>query len=498
MSTGLRYDFHVRIYYFNLFFLILLGGCSLGSNYEQPALQTKVPDAWHSNVVGAFNDSPLDVSQWWYRFDDPVLIALISESQKRNVSLKIAVSNLKQARSQYGVAASEYSPDITAVGRVEREQGSDNSPGLAAFPNAIAPVVNDFKIGLDASWEVDLWGRISKSVEAASASFEAELEQYRDTLITLRAEVASSYINVRVLQVKKLLAEIYIETLKDSLALIEEEYAQGIISRITMEQQRAMYDQGITVLPEYESLLTQECARLAVLIATDITHIQSMIVDPSTVPRANPKVAVGIPADVIRQRPDIRAAERALAAQAALVGAKIADLYPRLSLSGAFGYEATESNDLMQWSSRAYSVGPSFTWDIFNGDRIRSQIQLQEEKAEEAYLQWELVVLGAFAEVEVAMVSLIQSGKIQESMNDASQSAVTATLLTENLVQAGAQNRQSFLIAKQNSIEQQLKLVEQTGVVSQNLIALYKALGGDWGDGPGPDVKPIAHIRKKK
>jgi NodT family efflux transporter outer membrane factor (OMF) lipoprotein len=412
----------------------------------------------------------------------------------------MATSNLRQARASYGVAAAEYAPDISVKGSYEREKPSGNSPGPAILSAVNGGPVDDFSVGLDASWEIDIWGGIAKNVEAASATFGAELEQFRDTLILLRAEVASSYINIRTLQVKRKLTMMYNNSLRQLLSLIEHQYEQGTISKSDLEQERAAYDQGITELPKVNMSLQKEYARLAVLLGTDTRSIESRLSTISPVPRASPNVAVGIPADLVRRRPDIRQAERALAAQTALVGSAMSDLYPKLSLSGAFGYEATESSELIRWSSRTYGFGPSISWDIFNGDRIKSQVQLQEEKSNEAFLNWELTVLQAFAEVETAMSNLILSGRVQDSMNDATRSLLEAFALTEQEYHAGIIQKQTVLQAEQNFINAQIVLVEKTGTVSQNLVLLYKALGGDWENGPTPDVQPVqtnttTHVR---
>jgi len=483
--------------------LLSLLSCSVGPKYTQPTLTACVPDAWHQAVVHHLKQDTVSTQSWWYTFDDPILVELINTAEKQNLTLQMATSALRQARASYGVAAAQFVPDITAKGAVQREQSSDNSPGFANFPAVTTTPVNDFSVGLDASWEIDLWGGIEKNVEAASATFGGELEQYRDTLVSLRAEVASSYINVRMLQVQRALTAKYVDSLQQLLTLIESQYEQGVISKSDLEQERAAFDQGLIALPEVEMALQQEYARLAVLLGTDVDSIISTLVRILPVPRASLNVAVGIPAELIRRRPDIRQAERVLAAQTAIVGSAMSDLYPKLSLSGSFGYEATESSDLIRWSSRAYSFGPSVSWDIFNGDRIKSQVQMEEEKTNEAYLNWELTVLEAFSEVETAMSNLIFSGKVQDSMNDATQSLLESLTLTEEEFIAGVVQKQSVLQAEQQFINAQISLVEKTSTVSQNLVSLYKALGGDWENGPYPNVQPIptstpTHVRSQE
>jgi len=458
-------------------------------------MRSKVPDAWHFAATNGFKVGALDVSDWWYRFDDPQLVSLISQAQKKNLTLQIAVSNLLQARATYGIASAELVPSIGVKGQAEREQASNNSPTLANFPNVQSKPVNDFAVGLDASWELDLWGGIEKNVEAASAMEGVALENYRDALVTLRAEVASSYINIRVLQITKKLTAKSIDTLKELLALIETQYAQGVISKSLLETERAMYDQNVTQLPTVEMTLVQEYARLAVLLGTDIQSIMQQLSAQAPVPRTKPRIAVGIPTDMLRHRTDIREAERALAAQTALVGAKIANLYPKFSLSGSFGYEATTTNDLIRWDSRAWSIGPSLSWDIFNGDRLRNQVQLQEEKTHAAFLTWEQAVLRAFAEVEVSLSNLIESGKVQESWNDASSSLLEALELTKAEEQAGIVQMQTVLNARRNFINSQIMLVEKTGAVSQNVVSLYKALGGDWKNRESTEVSQMRNTQ---
>ena len=474
--------------------VLLLCGCTVGPKYNEPTLPSSAPDAWHYAIEGEFTQGSPVSQKWWLLFNDSVLSDLIEEAEQNNVSLQLATSALLQARAAYGIAAAEYSPTILAKGSVEREQASDNSPGLENFPNLNSPVVNDFTVGVDASWEVDLWGGIAKNIEAASATYEAELEQFRDVLITVRSEIASSYINVRMLQTKQVLTKKYVDSLQEFLTLVKSQYSQGVITRVQLLQELSVYDQGKALLPAVAMELAQEYARLAVLLGIDYASVLERISPWAPIPQASPNVAVGIPADVVRKRPDIRQAERELAAQTALVGSKMSDLYPKLSLSGSFGYESTDSDDLIRWSSRTWSVGPSVSWDIFNGNRIKSQIQLQEEKTNAAYLNWELVVLQAFAEVETALSNVISTGKMKDAYHDASSALVENLALTEEQYQLGVLQKIDVNQAEQNLIDSQIALVEQASLVSQNLVSLYKALGGAWEEGPKPDVSPPPSI----
>ena len=462
------------------FCIIALAGCTVGPTYKKPTMTIPVADAWQRAIENEFTTNTNEVHSWWLRFDDEELVKLIEEAQKNNITLKIAVSNLLQARAAYGVASAKLTPVVSVKGHAERQQASDNSPTLSIIQNHKIKPVEDYAVGLDSSWELDLWGGIEKGIEAASASEGAELEHYRDVLITIRAEVASTYINIRVLQISKELTKQSLATLKEMLALIESQYEQGIISKTFLEQERAMYDQNSIQLPDVEMQLVQQYAQLAILLSTDTQTIEKRLSKISAVPRATPEVAVGIPADLVRRRPDIRQAERTLAAQTALVGSAMSNLYPKLSLSGSFGYEATTVDTLIRWDSRTYGFGPTISWDIFNGNRIKNQIQMQEEKTSEAYLNWELTVLKALAEVEISMSNLIESGKVQDAMNDASKSLFEALVLTKQEQEAGVVLMQSVLNVRLNFLASQLVLVEKTGAVSNNLVALYKALGGDW------------------
>ena len=203
---------------------IAIAGCTVAPNYEAPSNPLQTPDAWHFASLNSFAVGSVDVANWWYRFDDPQLVALISEAQQQNLTLQVAVSNLLQARATYGIASSALSPTVGLQGYAEREQASDNSPTLSNFPNVEASPIDDFAVGLDSSWEIDLWGGIAKNIEASSAMEGVALENYRDALITLRSEVATSYINIRMLQITKALTTQSIETLPELLVLIEAQY----------------------------------------------------------------------------------------------------------------------------------------------------------------------------------------------------------------------------------------------------------------------------------
>ena len=465
----------------------VIAGCRVGPDYEKPVLQNGgVPDAWHQALVRGINDSDPDLDDWWRRFDDPVMVECIDRAIKHNISLKIAVATLVQARAEYGVASADYWPDLIAGAGYTWSEQSDNTAAARSIPGTKLTPNSDFQVGIDASWEVDLWGRISRGVESAQATVEEELENYRDALITVRAEVASSYINARALQKQYELTNEYIRTLEQTLRLVELQYERGTISRGELEQFRSSYDQAMVQLPEAIIALQAEYNRLAVLLGTSPGDIEQMLAVRQGIPRADPDVAVGVPADLIRRRPDIRAAERALAAQTATIGETEATLYPKLTLSGSFGFEAEDFGRLFNWSSRTFSVGPSVTWDVFNGNRIRSQVQVQQALTRQAFLDWELTVLEAFEEVENAMTNLIESGRILDSIEDATRAQRSYLELAGQQFRQGTINAEDLQDAQRDFLTIRTTLAQEQGSVSQNLVALYKALGGDWQAGPPP------------
>ena len=453
-------------------FLLATGCIRVGPNYLPPAVQA--PEQWQPQQDQFARGDGEVLQKWWRVFADPMLTQLISEAARGNLDLKTAVARVKEARARIGVVSGVYYPQIDAVGEFSRQHGSENSIagiGMTADRNAL---------GLEAGWEIDLFGRISRSVEAATADFQAKQEDLRDVQVVLLAEVALSYLLVRTLQARLAATEGNIASQRQVLGLTQTRFRYGLATDLDVAQAEDVLANSEAQVPPLRSLLVQAMNNIALLLGKAPGAAREMLTKPEPLPSLLVEVAVGVPTDLLRQRPDIRRAERELAAQTARIGVATADLYPKLSLLGTVGFEASNIGDLFNSSSHFYSLGPNIRWNVFAGGSIRSQIQVEDAKAQQALLQYEQTVLDALREAENAMTAYVQE-QVRVRALERSAAASRRTLsLALQLYKDGLRDFQNVLDAERNVFEVDNRLAEARGNVAINLVQLYKALGGGW------------------
>ena len=453
--------------------LVSFSGCKVGPDYVKP--ETSVPDAWTERVESGISGGDESIENWWLQLDDPVLTNLIRVATENNYDLKVAAARVKEAKAQLGVATGAYYPQIDALGQYERGRPSENG-----LPGGPASDTNLHTIGLDASWEIDLFGRISRSVESAQASLQASVEDYHDVLIVLYAEVARNYVTVRSLQEGIRYTRNNIDLQRETLQLVKDRFAAELVPRLDVVQAESNLANTEASIFPLQQALTEAVNRIGVLIGEQPGVLNDELRQYANIPNVPDIINVSMPVEVIRNRPDIRAAERRLAAQTALVGVATADLYPTFSLFGVFALEAQQLADLGSWDSRTYGFGPSFEWNVFDGNRIRNQIKIHEARTEALLNQYENTVLKAMEEVEDAMSAYaLEQGKLK-----AIQRSVVALKesveLVNTLYKSGLTDFQNVLDMQRTLSLQQNKLAESRGLVAVDLIRLYKALGGGW------------------
>ncbi|MHC5144519.1 MAG: efflux transporter outer membrane subunit [Planctomycetota bacterium] len=457
-------------------YLSLFSGCKVGPDYVLP--ETSVPDQWHEKAVQGLDDGSADLQTWWTVFDDPILEVLIQCSSAENLDLKISAARIMESRALLGVASGEYWPNVDAAGFYSRDRVSEN--GLIAPPSGDVDPTNLNSIGVDATWEVDVFGRISRSVESAQASMQASVEDYRDVLVSLYSEVAQSYIDLRAIQTRLKYTVNNAELQRDTLKLTQDRRKAGLVPQLDVEQAKlvlASTESAIPLLQQFESLSIH---RLSVLLGQPPAALYDELSKAADVPGVPEEVAASLPAELLRQRPDIRRAERILAAQTAEIGVATAGLYPAFSLSGTFALEAQQIDDVGDWDSRTWGFGPSMRWNLFDGDRIRNSIKVQEARTEQAMLDYEQTVLLALEDVENAMVSFEREKErlrdLLDSVNAAKESVKLVTTLYEN----GLTDFQNVLDMQRSLTVQQDLMADSEGAVANNLVRIYTALGGGW------------------
>jgi len=407
-----------------------------------------------------------------------VLNGLIEKADKGNLQLKEAFARIKEARAIRGVEAGERFPDLNATGGARRKR----SPHTFRTPTTQKSRSDEFfKFGGEGSWEIDFWGRIDRSIESADASLAATVEDYRDVLVVLYADVSTNYVEVRALQDRIKYVRGNIETQRKSLRLTKDRFNAGLAPLLDVEQAELNLAMTESSLPTLEMLLVRTINRLGVLLGEHPDSLHVELAKPASIPEPLEHITVGLPMELLRQRPDIRQAERELAAQTALIGVATADLYPSFSLFGTFEIAANDFSDVFDYgNSKMHSFGPSFTWNIFDGGRVRNQIRAEDARTEQALVRYEQTVLTALEDVENAMVSYIQEDVRREALERSVMAARKSTELVSTLYINGLTDFQNVQEMERFQFEQEDKFAESEGLVIQNLISIYRSLGGGW------------------
>ncbi len=461
--------------------LILLQGCfgigpKVGPDYVTPELEMQ--DAWHQAVTEGLSDGEANLQTWWTVFNDPVLNGLIERAGWGNLGLKEAFARIKEARAQRGIAVGERFPDIDSTGAGMRKR----SPHTFLPPTTQRSRTDEFfKFGGEGSWEIDFWGRIDRSVESTDAILEASVEDYRDVLVVLYAEVSTNYVEVRALQDRIKYVRGNIETQRKSLQLTNNRFNAGLAPDLDVQQAELNLAKTESTLPTLQMLLVQTINRLGVLLGEHPGALHDELGKPASIPKPTEQIMVGLPVELLRQRPDIRQAERELAAQTALIGVAKADLYPSFSLFGTFEVAANDFSDVFSYSkSRMHSFGPSFRWNIFDGGRVRNQIRVEDARTEQALNSYEQTVLNALEDVENAMVSYIQEDVRREALERSVMAARKSTELVGTLYVNGLTDFQNVQEMERFQFEQEDLFADSEGKVIRNLISIYRSLGGGW------------------
>jgi NodT family efflux transporter outer membrane factor (OMF) lipoprotein len=470
--------------------LVLLGtllqSCyTVGPDYLAPRKGT--PDAWTLSVLRDLDDNAACLSGWWKGFHDPTLNALIERARASNPSLRLALERITEARAQRGIAVSQALPQANSSGSYLRNRSSENLGGPVP-PNNPS---NLYTAGFDAGWEIDIFGGIRRSVESADANIAAQEENYRDALVTLFADVALNYVDYRTLEARIAVANRNIASQRGSVDLTGKRLDAGLVPKIDVTQAQTNLSLSEAAVPQLRAQLAASKNRLATLTGGFPASVESILASSRGIPVPKAGYSAGLPADLLRARPDIRRAERELAAQNARVGVAVADLYPRFTLFGDFKLQAANSGNLFDSSSRAYSFGPSFQWQIFSAGRIRNNIRVEESRVAQAYATYESTILGAVEEVETSMAGILyERERLSDLERAVSSSNETVSLVKDNY-QNGLVSFQNVLDAERTKFSAEDEETFSRGQIARNYIILYKALGGGTATELIPPAVPI-------
>ena len=462
--------------------LVTLAGCTVGPDHVPPKVDTpqtfdalsQVPQGTDTTpIVG----EPRHLADWWKLFKDPVLESLADRALAANLDLKIAQARVREARAALGVTEADLYPTVNAEGGVQMEQFSSHTgvtqPGYTDTHNLI-------HAGFDASWELDFFGRVRRQVEAADAGLGATIDALADTQVTLLGDVASTYAQLRAAQQRLELAISAVKSRQDTLELVESRFKAGVVGELDVAQARAELASRASAIPDVEAQARRLIYSLSLLLGQPPATLVSELSPEGVIPVAPGEIPVGLPSDLLRRRPDVRQAERQLAAATALVGVATADLFPRFTLNGTFELQARNVKDLGDLNSRAWSVGPSFSWPLFDAGRVRQQINVQTARQEQAADIYTRTVLGAFGDVESSMVSLVKEQTRRAALRTAVDADTRAVDLAMSLYTSKIADFTTVLDNQRRLYDAQDALIQSELSVTNDLISLFKSLGGGW------------------
>lgn len=469
---------------FGLMALLMLNACAtVGPNYVPP--EPAAPEAWHTELKDGLRASATDpktLAQWWTTLNDPTLSDIVEQAASGNLDLKLARSRVREARALRGISRAGLLPSADAAGAYQRGRSSDNS-GTGATGDL-------YNAGFDSGWELDVFGGLRRGIEAADADLAAEGENLRDVLVSLLAEAALNYVEARTFQTRLTVAEANLAAQQETYELISSRHAAGLSDELATQQARYNLEDTRSKIPTLRTGLEASQNRLAVLAGQSPGAVHGLLERRRPIPVTPPTVAVGVPAETLRRRPDIRRAERELAAQTARVGEATADLYPKFRLAGSIGLESISSTSLLDAASRTWSIGPSISWNLFDAGAIRQNIEVQDARQEQALIRYDAALLTALEEVENALTAYAEEQLRREFLFAATDAARKANQLSQDQYKAGLVDFSNVLDAQRSLLSFQDQLAASDGAVTANLITLYKTLGGGWSamaDGETPE-----------
>lgn len=467
----------------------LLSGCTspreyianhfkVGPNYKKPA--APVAKDWIDASDKRVRKDSDDLSQWWTVFQDPVLDDLICFAYRQNLTLREAGFRVLQSRAQLKIAQGNFFPQVQEMHGDAQENVT--SLKLANRSNVSKRGFNNFDLNFNVAWELDFWGRFRRAIEAANASLDASVEAYDDVLVTLLGDVAIAYVQIRTFEQRIEYARQNAAIQRTTLKIAIAKNKGGLVPGLDVDQARSILAQTEAQIPELLISQRQASNRLCTLLGIPPEDLSARLGPPPReyIPTAPPEVVVGIPADLLRRRPDVRRAERLAAAQSAQIGVAESDFYPHIALSGAIGTSAARVNDLFSPSSLTGTFGPLFQWKLLNYGRILNNVRLQEASLQEAIAAYQNQVLAANQEVEDGLVAFLRSQERTRSQKESVLYAERAVKTVVAQYEAGAVDFTRVTQIQQNLVQQQDTLAQAQGEIALGLIQVYRALGGGW------------------
>ena len=459
-----------------ILFLGLSGCTKLGPNFQTP--ESKLPSNWSAGQDDLFlSPSPETSQSWWSAFNDPTLDKLIDSAFHQNLTLQSAALRILEARAQLAVVRGTLYPQLQQI------NGDLLTVGITG--PADDRNYNTASIGFDVGWELDFWGKYRRSIESADANVLSRIADYDDILISLTAEVARTYVTIRTLQERIDLAEQNVELQENSLKLVVLQFEAGVVTELDILQARTLLSSTQSTIPTLKAALATSEHALALLLGLLPEEIDQYLGPRQPIPQFSTRIAVELPAELLRRRPDIRRAEMVAAAQSAQIGIAVTELYPRFSLIGSIGWSASDRGDnslgdIFDSNSFSYTFGPIFEWNVFNYGRLKNQVRVQDARFQQTIVNYQNTVLNAAREVEDAIQNLAQVHKRAGYVGQAVTTSRKSTELSMLQYKEGLIDYQRVLDSIRALTQKQDQYAQDRGEIAINTIALYKAFGGGW------------------
>lgn len=482
-----------RIRCAGLALLLAVSGCAVGPNYHRP--DTKVPEKWSAP---ANEGNTACLTQWWTTLKDPALDSLIQRAADANLDIQIAEARVREARAARGWTLADFLPVANATAKYSHAQirkpaSSGNTGGVvgtligAVFvgnKTNIKRQVDLFQTGFDASWEIDVFGGKRRAAEAAKADLEAAQSGRDDVMVSLLAEVARDYLELRGAQGRLDIAQSNLHGQEDTLQLTRARYEAGLVSELDVKRAEAQLETTQSQLPNLHTAMWRSIHHLSILLGQEPNALAEELSKPADLPIAPPEIPAGLPSELLQRRPDIRVAERQLAAATAHIGEATADWFPKFSLTGTFGAESGRFDTLNLGKNRVWSYGPSVDWAILNAPRIWSNVKLQNARQEQALHQYQKIVLTALEETENSLMAYTNEQQRYASLTKAADANRRAVSMANELYTKGLVDFLNVLDGQRSLYEAEDQLMQSRTTVLTNLVALYKVLGGGWDNFP--------------
>ncbi len=459
----------------------IVSACAVGPDYKSPPSTS--PKAWghttHSSAIKPFRDP------WWTSFNDPELNRLINEAATANLDYKVALARVRDAREQHTITFASGLPQLSAKSTASRR--FNNSAGAAQSGGATSgggfgignQLINIFQMGFDAQWELDFFGGVRRALEAADATVEGEQENSRDVLVTLLGEVARNYIELRASEQKFRLAKQNLTAQREIEHLTQIRQQSGLASQLDTAQAQAQADSTEAQLPVWQTEIDRSIHAIGLLLGREPETLAIRLNSESPIPAINSEIVTGLPSELLKRRPDIRRAERNMAAANAAIGVATAELYPKINLAAFIGLQNTSIKDFTP-IGKSWSTASTLTMPIFNWGKLNANIRSKKIQYEQTFLNYQSTILNAFKEVEDALAALVNEQKRYQSLKQAADANRLAVALATERYEKGLTGFTDVLLSQEAQFQSEIDLADSYAKVSSNKVALYKALGGGW------------------